>query len=352
MKPFRFFGASAFLFAAACASQSSTVVSETPDTTSDAPSPTPDSIATEVFATDAGDASQGVSDAAQSAFTAHFRAWLSANGYANDDFARDDLIGGSFGGKTTDGSVFAHDPVVFVHGNSDSAERVQSAKLSGFAASKSAFLAAGYGAHELYATSWGPANANLAQEQAHSREYVMRTRRFLEAVLAYTGASKIDVIAHSMGVTLARAAIRGGTLPDATLGSYDVGPSLSPKIDTFIGIAGANLGLSSCYFAPTLRTCNAVNGFYPGQLVNGAVVGLSELLRTLNEPMKKEGDFVATIFATTDEVIGGGGLVWGRLTSALSTQDRELRLTAPGTTHADAKDTTGAQQVTLVRDHK
>jgi triacylglycerol esterase/lipase EstA (alpha/beta hydrolase family) len=39
----------------------------------------------------------------------------------------------------------------------------------------------------------------------------MTVRRFIEGVLEYTRANKVIVIGHSMGVTLARAAIIGGT---------------------------------------------------------------------------------------------------------------------------------------------
>jgi len=35
-------------------------------------------------------------------------------------------------------------------------------------------------------------------------------RAFTEAVLNYTGAEKINVISHSMGVTLSRRVIKGG----------------------------------------------------------------------------------------------------------------------------------------------
>ena len=39
-------------------------------------------------------------------------------------------------------------------------------------------------------------------------------RAFIEAVLTYTKADKVDVISHSMGVTLARKAIQGGNSKD------------------------------------------------------------------------------------------------------------------------------------------
>lgn len=38
----------------------------------------------------------------------------------------------------------------------------------------------------------------------------MYLRKFIEAVLKYTGAEEIDLIAHSMGVTLSRRALKGG----------------------------------------------------------------------------------------------------------------------------------------------
>ena len=38
----------------------------------------------------------------------------------------------------------------------------------------------------------------------------MYIRKFIEAVLEYTGADEIDVISHSMGVPLSRRALKGG----------------------------------------------------------------------------------------------------------------------------------------------
>ena len=38
----------------------------------------------------------------------------------------------------------------------------------------------------------------------------MKVRKFIEAVIEYTKADKVNVIAHSMGVTLSRGAIKGG----------------------------------------------------------------------------------------------------------------------------------------------
>ena len=84
--------------------------------------------------------------------------------------------------------------------------------------SRRQFLAAGYTPAELYATTWGPADPGKAGDQVHSGEHVQRIRAFMEAVLAYTGAERLDLIGHSMGVTLARRAILGGYLDGHALG--------------------------------------------------------------------------------------------------------------------------------------
>ncbi|KAK6010714.1 hypothetical protein OSTOST_24233, partial [Ostertagia ostertagi] len=56
---------------------------------------------------------------------------------------------------------------------------------------------------------------------------------FIEAVIQYTGAKKVDVIAHSVGVVLARKALKGG--------------------------------LCVCQLAQTVPAwCNALDGLYPG----------------------------------------------------------------------------------------
>jgi len=75
-------------------------------------------------------------------------------------------------------------------------------------------------------------------------------RNFFEAVLTYTKAEKINVVTHSMGVTLSRKVIKGGKGYDSFAGEYDLGESLKNKVDTFIGVAGGNFGLTDCYLTP------------------------------------------------------------------------------------------------------
>jgi hypothetical protein len=73
-----------------------------------------------------------------------------------------------------------------------------------------------------------------------------------------------------MGVTLGRKVIKGGHGVDHIAGAYEVGGSLANKVKTFIGLAGANLGLVACYTASSITTCNKVDGFYPGASAGAA----------------------------------------------------------------------------------
>jgi len=64
-----------------------------------------------------------------------------------------------------------------------------------------------------------------------------------------------------MGVTLGRRIAKGGSVASAKI---NLGAALTSRIDAFIGIAGANWGLTECYLTPIYATCGATNGFYPG----------------------------------------------------------------------------------------
>ncbi|MGW7257921.1 esterase/lipase family protein [Streptomyces sp. NPDC054834] len=108
----------------------------------------------------------------------------------------------------------SHNPVVFVHGLSGSAS-----SWNDWVAD---FEADGYSSSELFAWSydWTQSNATTAQQLATE----------VKSVLATTGASKVDLVVHSMGALSGRSYLKnlGGT-------SY---------VDDFVSVAGVNHGTS------------------------------------------------------------------------------------------------------------
>lgn len=206
----------------------------------------------------------------------------------------------------------------------------------------------GYSKSEMYITTWGPGDKTKAPDQTHSKEYLTYLRAFTEAVLAYTGAAKINVISHSMGVTLGRRIIKGGKV-NAAAQPFFLGESLANKVDTFIGIAGATWGLTTCYLLPAYATCNALNGFYPGYAIGP--MGMSSYLQDLNNDKIKEGDQVYSIFSTQDDLIGFGDIVWGRYTSVWPTVDAQKNYNFDVHVHMALRDQTAPAQYSLITRH-
>ncbi|MBM7112251.1 lipase family protein [Archangium primigenium] len=286
--------------------------------------------------------------------TSHFATWLKSNGYEPAyNLVRADLDGGSYGGKASSSDTVVNQPVIFIHGNSDKAIGTGGLGQSGWNASIEYFQSKGYKTSELYATTWGPASASMSAYQYHSKTNVMKVRKFIEAVKAYTGAAKVDVIAHSMGVTLARKAILGGYATDALEGGrYYIGEPLTSSVDTFVGIAGANLGLTSCYqTGTTTYTCGNTNGLYPGYMTAFGVSGRSNYLDDLLAQKGFEGAFRYSIYSTADEIVGYGGVVYGSYTSQIPGQTGEKRYSSAPYGHFNSKDLTGAVQWSMVNKH-
>ena len=286
--------------------------------------------------------------------TSHFQNWLNANGYGGYNFVRSDLgANGSYGGKANSSDTVVNQPVIFIHGNSDSALG-RSSTMTGWNASINYFLSQGYKTSELYATTWGDANPALSAYQYHSKPNLQKIRAFIQAVKAYTGATKVDIVTHSMGVTLTRKAILGGSGNDAANGgSYNLGSPITSSVDAFVGIAGANWGLVSCYqTGGSTPTCAATNGLYPGYAAGSPPFGLSNILYNENySGSHYEGSYVYTIWSTADEVIGYGNLVYGRYTSRIPSQNGEVVFGAYPYGHINSKDLTGYYQWRMVKYH-
>lgn len=283
-----------------------------------------------------------------------FRNWLSANGYSSYGFARSDVPGGSYGGRVTPGQALVNQPVIFIHGNSDSALGTGSPATTGWRSSIEYFKTQGYTSAEIYTTTWGPANVAFASQQYHSKAYLTRVRAFIQAVKAYTGATKVDIVTHSMGVTMARKAIKGGAASDSLAGgSYNLGSSLTSSVDTFVGIAGANRGLTNCYLSgPTTPTCGSTNGFYPGYLIGVfGPYGVSTFLVDLASSSHYEASYVYSIWSSVDEVVGYGTIVYGTSTCRIPAQNGEKTFGSYPYGHIGSKDQTPYWQWRMVKYH-
>lgn len=87
-----------------------------------------------------------------------------------------------------------HNPIIFIHGNGGNHTNfIELAKL---------FKKSGYSHQELWGFSYMgfPSKMN-AKGDPHSRE-IKDIKQIIQTVLDYTGAKKIDIVAHSLGVSL------------------------------------------------------------------------------------------------------------------------------------------------------
>ncbi len=128
------------------------------------------------------------------------------------------------------------DNVVLVHGNAGSP--------SDFNNTYNELLSRGYSASQIYRPSWGSKTCAACNDHYGSEETPVATALTQARTSSCTG--KIDVIGHSMGVTLAAREI--GVL------------GISSSVQTFVGIAGAVRGLWSCGTYPFnvfTSTCGA-----------------------------------------------------------------------------------------------
>ena len=263
-----------------------------------------------------------------------FEDWLHNHPEFSMDLLRRDLLGGSFGGIESTQDGITKIPIVFVHGNSD---RASGGDLGGWKALREEFVENGYTSAELYATTYGSADSDDASLYTHQEEFVLHVRHHMEAVLAYTGSPKIHVISHSLGVTMARQAILGGEGFHDDGRRFWIGPSLEDSISVFIGIAGANQGLSQCY-GSFLPVCSSTNGLYPGSWNGFEVMGQSQILQNLNVQSHYEGDHVYSIWGDVDEILGYQCLVWGSNSCQIPGQDGEASFAELG--HFDLRDET------------
>jgi len=134
-------------------------------------------------------------------------------------------------------------PVVFLHGNNDTPFPT-ACNLFGYIHAMAQFFADnGYAASELWGLGYQGDQCDLIADQTHRSAGAHSTvanipdlRRFVQAVLVYTGARQVDIVGHSLGVTLARTWLR-------TDGAFHL-------VRRLVAIDGPNHGIINCSPSP------------------------------------------------------------------------------------------------------
>lgn len=164
---------------------------------------------------------------------------------------------GGFGGGSCQAS---RTPVVFIHGNGDSAISfdMPPGAVSGYTtpglSPYDSFKAAGYNDCELFGITWlTPSERASPQGNHHKPATYQMLKTFIDKVRAYTGKTQVDIVAHSLGSSMAMAMIQRHAAQDS--------------VRRFINIAGGIRGLQTCrltgYQSALAPTCNAEAYVFP-----------------------------------------------------------------------------------------
>jgi len=148
-------------------------------------------------------------------------------------------------------------PVIFVHGNNDTPFPTACNPFGSVHAFAQFFADKGYSPSELWGLGYQGdqcdlgANPTNRSSKAHSTvANVPDLRQFVQAVLAYTRAKQIDIVAHSLGVTLTREWLRQDN-------AFHV-------VRRFVAIDGPNHGIINCSPSPSnYYQLPAFGGFTP-----------------------------------------------------------------------------------------
>ncbi|MEO7803305.1 MAG: hypothetical protein ABIS18_02405 [Actinomycetota bacterium] len=162
-----------------------------------------------------------------------------ANAFASDftppqDEERAWPLGG-FGGESA-GKQLTYNPVIFIHGNgSDATFWDVGAEVSPTTLKvRRVFREAGYADQEIWAVSYNGAGCSNTTTCGTANDInTTDIFRFIESVRNYTLSEKVDIVAHSLGVTIVRKAIKQH-------------PELLQQIEDMVLIAGANHGTTAC----------------------------------------------------------------------------------------------------------
>jgi pimeloyl-ACP methyl ester carboxylesterase len=152
-------------------------------------------------------------------------------------------------------------PVIFLHGNNDTPFATACNPYGRIHALAQYLADHGYAPSELWGLGYQgdqcdlPGDETIRSSFAHTDEAnVPDLRRFVRAVLDYTGAKQVDIVGHSLGVTLAREWMR-----------QDHAQRL---VRRFVAIDGPNHGIIDCSPSPAnYWQIPALGGFTPQSAV-------------------------------------------------------------------------------------
>jgi len=135
-------------------------------------------------------------------------------------------------------------PVIFVHGNNDTPFATACNPYGRMQAVAQYLADNGYSTSELWGVGYQgdqcdlPADPTIRSSQAHTAgANVADVGAFIEAVLRYTQASRVDVVGHSLGVVVVREWLREN-------------PRKLRTVRRIVAIDGANHGIINCSPSP------------------------------------------------------------------------------------------------------
>jgi pimeloyl-ACP methyl ester carboxylesterase len=152
-------------------------------------------------------------------------------------------------------------PVVFVHGNNDTPFPTLCNPL-GYIHSIAQYLADhGYAASELWGIGYQGDQCDLAANPLHRSGEAHSTvanvpdlDRFVRAVLAFTHAKRVDIVGHSLGVTLAREWMRAD--------------HAAHLVRRLVAVDGPNHGIVNCSPSPlNYFALEPLGGFTPDSAI-------------------------------------------------------------------------------------
>jgi pimeloyl-ACP methyl ester carboxylesterase len=171
-----------------------------------------------------------------------------------------------------------HVPVIFLHGNNDTPFPTTCNQFFGHIHDFAQFFRdSGYAAGELWGLGYQGDQCDLLQDPtlrsgvAHSTAAaVPLLRAFVRAVLKYTGARQVDIVAHSLGVTVAR--------------EFMLQDDAYQQVRALVAIDGPNHGIINCSPSPlNFWQLPSNGGFTPNSAVCDEYGSdRTQLLATLN----------------------------------------------------------------------